>query len=72
MLNFLSDRGVYVSSGSACAKGHRSPVLAAAGLDVRLADAALRVSLSDETTEEELDYALEGIRAALKTIRKKG
>lgn len=72
VLNFLSDRGIYVSSGSACAKGHRSPVLAAAGLDASLADAALRVSLSDETTAEELDYALDGIRAALKTIRKKG
>lgn len=72
VLNFLSDRGIFVSSGSACAKGHRSPVLAAAGLDVRLADAALRVSLSDETTEADLLYALDGIRAALKTIRRKG
>ena len=48
------------------------PVLAAAGLEIPLADAALRVSLSDETTAEELDYAMEGIRAALKMIRKKG
>lgn len=72
VLNFLSDRGICVSYGSACAKGHRSPVLAAAGLEIPLADAALRVSLSDETTAEELDYALDGIRAALKMIRKKG
>ena len=72
VLNFLSDRGIYVSSGSACAKGHRSPVLAAAGLAVPLADAALRVSLSAETSAEELSFALDGIRAALKSIRKKG
>ncbi len=72
VLNFLSDRGIYVSSGSACAKGHRSPVLAAAGFDVGLADSALRVSLSDETTAQELACALDGIRAALKTIRRKG
>ena len=72
VLNFLSDRGIYVSSGSACAKGHRSPVLAAAGLDVPLADAAVRISLSDETTAQELSFALDGIRAALKMIRRKG
>ena len=72
LLNFLSDRGVCLSSGSACAKGHRSPVLAAAGLDPALADSALRVSLSDETTKEELDCCLDGLRAAMQTIRRKG
>ena len=72
VLNFLSDRGVFVSSGSACAKGHRSPVLTAAGLDPALVSSSLRVSLSAETTEAELQSCLDGIKAALETIRRKG
>lgn len=71
VLNFLSDMGIYVSSGSACAKGHRSPVLIAAGLETELVNSSLRISLSKYTTKKELDYCLEGIRTALKTIRKK-
>lgn len=70
VLNFLSDRGIYVSVGSACAKGHRSPVLTAAGLDVRRMDSAIRVSLSDETTAEELAWCADGIAEAIRTLRK--
>jgi len=72
VLNFLSDCGVYVSSGSACAKGHRSPVLAAAGLDPALIGSSLRVSLSDKTTKEELDFCLQCLQQAIRTIRRKG
>ena len=71
ILNFLSERGIYVSAGSACAKGHRSPVLAAAGLDPARVNSALRVSLSDKTTEEELNLCLDGLCEALRVIRKK-
>lgn len=72
VLNFLSDCGVYVSSGSACAKGHRSPVLTAAGLDPARIESSLRISLSDTTTEEELDFCLQQLQAAVRTIRRKG
>ncbi|MFM5883704.1 cysteine desulfurase family protein, partial [Methanobrevibacter gottschalkii] len=71
LLNFLSENGVYVSAGSACAKGHRSPVLAAAGLDSERINSALRISLSDKTTEDELQYCLDVLRQALRVIRKK-
>lgn len=71
LLNFLSDMEIYVSSGSACAKGHKSPVLTAAGLDSSLINSSLRISLSSETEKAELDYLLYGINCALKTIRKK-
>lgn len=72
VLNFLSDCGVYVSSGSACAKGHRSPVLSAAGLDPARIESSLRISLSDTTTKEELDFCLQQLQAAVRTIRRKG
>lgn len=71
VLNVLSDRGVYVSSGSACAKGHRSPVLTAAGLPVERIDGAIRVSLCDETDAHALDACFEAVRFATQTLRKK-
>ncbi len=55
MLHHLSAGGVYVSSGSACAKGQKSHVLAAMGLDNHRIDSALRVSFSRYTTKEEID-----------------
>ncbi|MDO4380467.1 MAG: cysteine desulfurase family protein [Clostridia bacterium] len=71
VLNFLSSKRIFVSSGSACAKGHRSPTLTAAGLETELINSSLRISLSRFTTKEELDFCLEGIESAIKAIRKK-
>lgn len=71
MLNLLSDMGVCVSSGSACAKGHKSYVLEALGLDNGRIDSALRVSMSRYTTEEELDLFIKGIQTAQKVLRRR-
>lgn len=71
VLNLLSNRNVYVSSGSACAKGHRSPVLTAAGLDTELINSSLRISFSRFTEEKEAEMLLDGIRQALSTLRRK-
>lgn len=71
VLNLLSDMEIYVSSGSACSKGHQSPVLTAAGLDSKLINSSLRISLSRFTEKEEIDYLLKGLQTALKVIRRK-
>ncbi len=71
VLNFLSDMEVYVSSGSACSKGHKSPVLTAMGLDDSIIDSSIRVSMSRFTTKQQLDLLLKGIDMAFKVIRKK-
>lgn len=71
VLNLLSDMEIYISSGSACSKGHKSPVLTAMGLDNDIIDSSLRVSMSRFTTKEQLLYLLEGIDTAMKVIRKK-
>lgn len=71
VLNLLSDMEIYVSSGSACAKGHKSHVLTAIGLKDDDIDSSLRVSLSRFTTEEELGYFIEGINRAFKVIMKR-
>ncbi len=54
-INILQDAGICVSAGSACAKGHRSHTLTAMGLAPEVMDSSFRVSLSRETTQDELD-----------------
>ena len=54
-INILQDALICVSAGSACAKGHRSHVLTAMGCKPEIIDGSFRVSLSRETTKEELE-----------------
>lgn len=64
MLHFLAQRGVYVSSGSACAKGQKSPVLTAMGLPAAQIDSSLRVSLCRDNTPADIDALLSGLKEA--------
>ena len=68
-MNFLSRREIYVSSGSACAKGHKSHVLRSMGLSDRQISSALRVSFSHYTTHEEIDLFLEALEDGKRSIR---
>ena len=61
-INILQDHGICVSAGSACAKGHRSHVLTAMGIDPDVIDCTFRVSLSRLTTQEELEQLTQAIR----------
>ncbi len=63
-MRILESRGVYVSTGSACAKGHRSYVLEAAGLPADVIDGSLRVSLSALNIPEDIDALLAGLAEA--------
>ena len=64
-INILQDHGICVSAGSACAKGHRSHTLTAMNLSPQVLDSSFRVSLSRETTEEDLDALVAGIATVL-------
>lgn len=64
-INILQESGICVSAGSACAKGHRSHVLSAMHLPPEVIDSSIRVSLSRETTREEIDGLIRGIEAVL-------
>ena len=61
-INILQDHGICVSAGSACAKGHRSHVLEAMKCKAEVMDSSFRISLSRETTWEELKKLVEVIR----------
>lgn len=69
MLNFLSDRGICVSSGSACSKGKKSHVLMQMNLDRSRLDGPLRISFSRFTTIQEIDALILGITEGKKVIR---
>lgn len=70
MLNSLSSMGIYVSAGSACAKGHRSDVLTAIGIEPRKIDSAIRISLSKTTTTKDMDLLYNGIVETIKRVRR--
>ena len=65
IINLLQDDGICVSAGSACAKGHRSHVLTAMHLPPEVMDGSFRVSLSRDTTREDLDVLLRGLTKVL-------
>ena len=64
-INLLQDAGICVSAGSACAKGHRSHTLTAMNLSPETIDSSFRISLSRETTREDMDALLQGIQTIL-------
>lgn len=68
MLHFLSDRGVYVSSGSACGRAKPSHVLLAMGLPKERVSSALRVSFSRFSTEDDVMALVTGLKEGIKTL----
>lgn len=71
LINYLSGKGIYVSAGSACKRGHRSDVLVKMGLPPARIDSAIRVSLSRFTTAEELHTFAHALESAVKDLRVK-
>lgn len=71
LLLLLSAKGIYASSGSACTSGSLDPshVLLAIGLPHEIAHGSLRISLSSENTEEDIDYILEVLPPIIERLR---
>ncbi|MBP5291686.1 MAG: cysteine desulfurase, partial [Lachnospiraceae bacterium] len=63
LLHALEDKGIYVSSGSACASNHPglSHVLLAAGIPKKRIEGTIRLSLRPETSSEEIDVVLAAV-----------
>ncbi len=72
LLHALEDKGIYVSSGSACSSNHPSVsgVLKGIGASNEYLDATLRFSMSEFTTKEEIDYTLETLYNCIPMLRK--
>ena len=69
-LHYLSSRGIYVSSGSACSSNtsHKSGALIAYGRSEGEADSSLRISLSHRNTREEIDLLVDALCDAVCTL----
>lgn len=72
LLHALEDKGICVSSGSACASNHPaiSGVLKGIGTKKEYLDATLRFSMSEFTTREEIDYTLDTLNDLVPVLRR--
>ena len=72
LLHALEDRGIYVSSGSACSSNHPgiSGTLKAVGIREDLLDATIRISLSELNNMEEAKYLIDNLNELLPLLRK--
>lgn len=71
LLLMLDMNGICASSGSACTSGSLDPshVLLSIGLPHEIAHGSLRISISDETTKEDIDYILEKLPSIVERLR---
>lgn len=71
LLLLLDDKGISASSGSACTSGSLDPshVLLAIGRPHEIAHGSLRLSLSEEVTEEEIDYTIDAVTEVVAYLR---
>ncbi len=70
LLHFLEAQGIYVSSGSACAKGQGSYVLREMGIANSLVDSALRISFSRDNKTQDIDALKDALIAATQKLRR--
>lgn len=72
MLHSLEEKGIYVSAGSACSsnKPSVSHTLKSIGLKDKLLDSTIRFSFCVNTTEEEIDYAIQNLKEIIPFRRK--
>ncbi len=71
LLLLLDDKGICASSGSACTSGSLDPshVLLAIGRPHEVAHGSLRLSIGEETTEEEIDYMIRSVEEVVTYLR---
>ena len=71
LLLLLDDKGICASSGSACTSGSLDPshVLLAIGRVHDIAHGSLRLSLSEETTNEEIEYTIKAVSEVVEYLR---
>ena len=71
LLIMLDMKGICGSSGSACTSGSLDPshVLLAIGLPHEIAHGSLRLTLSEDTTKEEIDYVVESVKEIVARLR---
>ena len=72
LLHALEDKGVYVSSGSACSSNHPgiSGTLKGIGVAQKLLDSTIRMSFGMFNTKEEVDYTIDVLKELVPVLRR--
>lgn len=71
LIQALSQKGICVSNGSACAKGKKSHVLTAMGLEAQRVDSSIRVSFSRYNTPQDIALFLEALQISMAQLTHK-
>lgn len=69
LIHHLEQDEIYISAGSACNKNQKSRVVEAIGVEKEYEDGCIRISLSNETTEEELNYFIKELKNRVGEMR---
>lgn len=69
LIGCLQEQEIYVSAGSACAKGHRSHVMEAMGVSPELIDGSIRVSFCYDTEQTQVDSFVNALADAVKKLK---
>lgn len=74
LVTYLSERGIYASTGSACNSGSNTPshVLQAIGRNISESSSSIRISLSAMNTQEEIDYIAKMVKEGVNVLRNFG
>lgn len=70
LIHYMEKREIYLSGGSACAKGSRSHVLTAMQLSQKAVDTAIRVSFCSDNTQNDIETFLSALKEALSSLQK--
>ncbi len=72
LLHALEEKDIYVSAGSACSSNHPgvSSILRSIGLEDKYLESTIRFSMSEFTTQEEIDYTLEVLYSIIPMLRR--
>ncbi len=70
LLHFLESKNIFVSSGSACAKGVKSYVLKEMGISDKEIDSSIRISFCRNNTKEEIDILANELKNAAKILKR--
>ena len=71
MLRYLSEKGIYISAGSACSSKHKeNRVLTNFGISPSLSDSTIRISFSEYNSKDEIDILVKEISNGISSLAK--
>ncbi len=70
MMRYLEERGIYVSSGSACGRGKKSYALRSAELPPDVVSSAIRVSIGRYNTQGEIETFIQALADGIRTLKR--